>query len=135
MQQNASPKRPSLPASKRTYGGASRSMLASASSSSNLLLSHSSIEPLQESYTTLAKRWGVNNAINEEDDSGLEGAGMIDLPTITELRARGENQRFLDDLGYIVEGLSGGEEGGEGLSVRRPSYVAVVFLRWRRVGE
>jgi hypothetical protein len=135
MQQNASPKRPSLPASKRTYGGASRSMLASASSSSNLLLSHSSIEPLQESYTTLAKRWGVNNAINEEDDSGLEGAGMIDLPTITELRARGENQRFLDDLGYIVEGLSGGEEGVEGLSVRRPSYVAVVFLRWRRVGE
>lgn len=43
---------------------------------------------------------------------------MVDLPTMTELRARGENQRFLDDLGYIVDGLQ-----DELLEVKRSRYV------------
>lgn len=43
---------------------------------------------------------------------------MIDLPTITELRARGENQRFLDDLGYIIDGLQ-----AESIEVKRPRSV------------
>jgi hypothetical protein len=40
---------------------------------------------------------------------------MVDLPTMTELRARGENQRFLDDLGYLVDGLQ-----ADSVEVRRP---------------
>jgi len=96
-----------------------------------------------ESYAVLSKRWGIEEEGGEsqvsfwelgwERSEGGESSGQrkkreklicsfdassqdtIDLPTITELRARGENQRFLDDLGYIVDGLQ-----GDSVAVKRP---------------
>jgi hypothetical protein len=62
---------------------------------------------------------------------------MNDLKSITELRSKGESRRFLDDLGYLFEGLNDTSSVG----VRRGRYVPctinlVPFLdhatvRWR----
>ncbi|EIN09168.1 hypothetical protein PUNSTDRAFT_44586 [Punctularia strigosozonata HHB-11173 SS5] len=47
---------------------------------------------------------------------------MNDLKSITELRSKGESRRFLDEVGYLFEGLLPESEGGEGgLGVRRGS--------------
>lgn len=95
--------------------------------------SDSLVDPSSESYTALSKRWGVGDNSNH---GGIDGQGggsninndeydTIDLVTLTELRARGENQRFLDDLGYIVDGLS--SSGGDAsMTVKRPSAVDLV---------
>ena len=40
---------------------------------------------------------------------------MNDLKSITELRSKGENRRFLDEVGYLFEGL----EAGAPLNIRR----------------
>lgn len=77
----------------------------------------------RESYTTLRQRYGVDNS---EDDPMLplelesvspnrKGKGkaverlpegmMNDLKSISELRNKGETRRFLDEVGYLFEGL------------------------------
>lgn len=85
---------------------------------------------IRESYTDLRTRWGVDNS---EDDprppspvtaspgekSKQKGKGkqaetlpvvlpngmLNDLKSITELRSKGETRRFLDEVGYLFEGL------------------------------
>ncbi|KAI0937575.1 hypothetical protein AcV7_003573 [Taiwanofungus camphoratus] len=85
---------------------------------------------IRESYTDLRTRWGVDNS---EDDprppspvtaspgekSKQKGKGkqaealpvvlpngmLNDLKSITELRSKGETRRFLDEVGYLFEGM------------------------------
>lgn len=84
---------------------------------------------MRESYSELRQRWGIDAS---EDDprppspqhspsprrkgkgKGLSKPvepvrlfnGMInDLKSITELRSKGESRRFLDEVGYLFEGL------------------------------
>ncbi len=41
------------------------------------------------------------------DDGVDEGLlGPLDLKSISELRDKGENRRFLDEIGYLLEGLN-----------------------------
>ncbi|KZT68954.1 hypothetical protein DAEQUDRAFT_307759 [Daedalea quercina L-15889] len=101
---------------------------------------------MEESYTDRRIRWGVDNS---EDDphpwspppesaspSKRRGKGkqvemppaplpngmMNDLKSITELRSKGENRRFLDEVGYLFEGL----DASSPLSVRRGSALEIV---------
>ena len=94
---------------------------------------------IEESYTDRRIRLGIDNS---EDDprpwspppesaspSKKRGKGkqaepppvplpngmMNDLKSITELRSKGENRRFLDEVGYLFEGL----EAGAPLNIRR----------------
>ena len=94
---------------------------------------------IEESYTDRRIRLGIDNS---EDDprpwspppestspSKRKGKGkqaeppllplpngmMNDLKSITELRSKGENRRFLDEVGYLFEGL----EAGAPLNIRR----------------
>lgn len=98
---------------------------------------------IEESYTDRRIRLGIDNS---EDDprpwsppsesvspSKRRGKGkqvepppiplpngmMNDLKSITELRSKGENRRFLDEVGYLFEGL----EAGSPLNIRRARWV------------
>jgi hypothetical protein len=42
-----------------------------------------------------------------------------DLKSITELRSKGESRRFLDEVGYLFEGM----EPSGGVGVRRARYI------------
>lgn len=83
-----------------------------------MLASAGSLDANEESYSALSKKWGIDctTAASEGDEqtSIKKDEELIELPTITELKARGENRRFEDDLGWILEGL-----GSESLTVRR----------------
>ena len=96
-------------------------------------------EASQESYADLRTRWGVDKS---EDDllpveevvspsrrlkrnssktlsqSSLtyNASGMMnDLKSITELRNKGESRRFMDEVGYLFEGL----EAASAITLRR----------------
>lgn len=86
---------------------------------------------MRESYTELRERWGVDaseddprplspvqaspspkgkgkkrKGLREEPPARLLPNGMMnDLKSITELRSKGESRRFLDEVGYLFEGL------------------------------
>ncbi|KAI0795425.1 hypothetical protein C8Q75DRAFT_449637 [Abortiporus biennis] len=103
---------------------------------------------VRESYAELRARWGVDNSEDDlyppyatvESPSGSpsgkrKGKGkeiprgpllppnmMNDLKSISELRSKGETRRFLDEMGYLFEGLD--EKGA--LSVRRGSALELV---------
>lgn len=106
---------------------------------------------IRESYTDLIARWGV-----EEEDvyptwsppgspSGKtkpKGKGkhvppaaplppgmMNDLKSISELRSKGEVRRFLDDMGYLFEGLD--PKGA--INVRRGRWGILSFYNIRRI--
>lgn len=68
----------------------------------------------RETYSILRKRWGVDEEGLAPEGEGLE---VSDLKSITQLRAKGENSRFIDEFNYLVEGL----EAGIGLGIRRAS--------------
>jgi hypothetical protein len=92
---------------------------------------------LRESYTDLRSRWGVDDS---EDDPRLndspspssrgklkrKNAGMPPLPgalandlkSISEMRNKGESRRFLDEVGYLFEGM----DAAGGISLRRARY-------------
>ncbi|OAX40462.1 hypothetical protein K503DRAFT_864622 [Rhizopogon vinicolor AM-OR11-026] len=117
----------------RTYAGASRSYLIA-------LPAADLVEPddARESYSDLRSRWGVDNSEDdphpiEDDTRGLKrtsGVGsllpsngtMNDLKSITELRSKGESRRFLDEVGYLFEGI----EAGCALALRRASVLEIV---------
>lgn len=123
------PRPPLSSASVRTYAGKSRSFLVAlptsnvpggepgtADASTQLLDGASQeddVDAVRESYTDLRIRWGVDNS---EDDpyptvgkdgemSTLPPNMMNDLKSISELRSKGETRRFLDEMGYLFEGL------------------------------
>lgn len=130
---SAKPVRPSITPSNssvRTYAGKSRSFLIAfpnpvvADRSQGLDVfnvtgdgpltqsQEDELDTVHESYTDLRLRWGVDNS---EDDphptacSAGEGSMppnmMNDLKSISELRSKGETRRFLDEMGYLFEGL------------------------------
>ncbi|KAL4259759.1 WAPL family protein [Pleurotus pulmonarius] len=135
----------------RTYGGASRSFLVSLSLPSDPGASQVQEDDLstRESYSSLRARWGVDGS---EDDfhppldispsnsrngtpSKNKGKGkaqnratdlpqsmMNDLRSITELRSKGESRRFLDEVGYLFEGMDA--KGAIGL--RRASAIEII---------
>jgi hypothetical protein len=49
----------------------------------------------------------------------LANGMMNDLKSITELRSKGESRRFLDEVGYLFEGI----EGGCAIALRRARCV------------
>lgn len=57
----------------------------------------------RESYADLRKRFRVDISSDDEIEEGL--MGPLDLKSISELRDKGENRRFLDEIGYLLEGL------------------------------
>jgi hypothetical protein len=57
-----------------------------------------------ESYADLRKKYRVDLSSDDDMDTGI--SGPVDLKTIGELRDKGENRRFLDDMGYLLEGLA-----------------------------
>ncbi|GJJ10504.1 hypothetical protein Clacol_004730 [Clathrus columnatus] len=73
----------------------------------------------RESYSALRTRFGVDHS----EDNPFHVSGLNnDLSTITELRSKGESRRFLDEMGYLFEGL----EPGMAASVRRSSASEIV---------
>ena len=93
----------------------------------------------RESYKDLRVRWGVDDSddprpavssrSSTEPENGRKGKGrtkdrpkvllppnmMNDLKSITELRSKGESRRFLDEVGYLFEGMGR----NVGVTVRR----------------
>ncbi|KAH9922543.1 hypothetical protein B0H21DRAFT_701490 [Amylocystis lapponica] len=102
---------------------------------------------VRESYTDLRARWGVDNSEDDPrppspdpaspgDKSKKRGKGkqpeasrpllpngmLNDLKSITELRTKGETRRFLDEVGYLFEGL----DAKGSIGVRRSSALEIV---------
>ncbi|KAI0372028.1 hypothetical protein BV20DRAFT_1034890 [Pilatotrama ljubarskyi] len=102
---------------------------------------------MRESYTELRERWGVDaseddprpltpvaspspkgkgkkrKGLKEEPPVKVLPYGMMnDLKSITELRSKGESRRFLDEVGYLFEGL----DAKGALGVRRGSALEIV---------
>ncbi|KAG2140575.1 hypothetical protein DEU56DRAFT_900794 [Suillus clintonianus] len=117
----------------RTYAGASRSYRIA-------LPAADLAEPddSRESYADLRSRWGVDNSEDDprpfDDDNRtlkrtssvgsrvLANGMMNDLKSITELRSKGESRRFLDEVGYLFEGI----ESGCAIALRRASVLEIV---------
>lgn len=117
----------------RTYAGRSRSFLVELPTESNTDSGVDADDlafDTRESYKDLRLRWGVDNSEDDprpavssypspEPESGRKGKGkakdrpkamlppnmMNDLKSVTELRSRGESRRFMDEVGYLFEGM------------------------------
>ncbi|KAI0317321.1 hypothetical protein OF83DRAFT_1058862 [Amylostereum chailletii] len=134
----------------RTYAGPSRSFLVPLPSTGlppgvtddDLGLNQS------ESYKDLRRRWGVDDpeddprpmspSLDPEHSNGESRKGkgkgrssgqvflapgmMNDIKSITELRNKGESRRFMDDVGYLFEGM----DADVGIGVRRTSALEIV---------
>lgn len=134
----------------RTYAGRSRSFLVELPTEGTpdgaIDADDLGLE-IRESYKDLRMRWGVDDSEDDprlavsarsspEPEPGRKGKGrakdrpkvllppnmMNDLKSITELRSKGESRRFMDEVGYLFEGM----DSSVGVSVRRgrwaPSY-------------
>lgn len=102
---------------------------------------------IRESYKDLRMRWGVDDSEDDprpavsaksspEPENGRKGKGktkdrskvllppnmMNDLKSITELRSKGESRRFMDEVGYLFEGM----DRNVGVRVRRGSALELV---------
>ncbi|KAG8906550.1 hypothetical protein FRB99_006664 [Tulasnella sp. 403] len=98
------PSRPSA----RTYGK-SRSFLVDLSESL-LQPGESQDSEIRESYQEL------------RDDPSGTGVPPNDLRSVTEMRTKGETRHFLDELGYLFEGI----DSKQPLSVRRSSTIELI---------
>jgi hypothetical protein len=131
----------------RTYAGRSRSFLVELPTESNPDSGVDADDlafDTRESYKDLRLRWGVDNSEDDprpavssypssEPEGGRKGKGkakdrpkamlppnmMNDLKSITELRSRGESRRFMDEVGYLFEGM----DQTVGVRVRRGRWV------------
>lgn len=132
----------------KTYAGPSRSFLVNLPISSldlDNLHDQTQEDMSQESYTDLRNRWGVDKS--EDDPLPFEPASSPsrrlkrtssasfqtslghnsngvpnDLKSITELRNKGESRRFMDEVGYLFEGL----EMSSAIALRRTSALEIV---------
>lgn len=152
-EQQSSPQRPTL-TNKRTYAGKSRSFLMAMPADNSLPEDDFNS---RESYAALRSRWGVDNS---EDDpypqilsptkssattpngSPRKGKGRLKqetfapadiiqpLKSITEIRNKGENRRFLDEVGYLLEGMGKDETPAlrKARSVARFYFVAIFSM-------
>ena len=117
----------------RTYAGRSRSFLVELPTDSNPDSGVDADDlafDTRESYKDLRLRWGVDNSEDDpryavssysspDFENGRKGKGkakdrpkvvlppnmMNDLKSITELRSKGEIRRFMDEVGYLFEGM------------------------------
>jgi hypothetical protein len=146
----------------RTYAGRSRSFLVELPTDSNPDSGVDADDlafEIRESYKDLRLRWGVDNSEDDprpavsshsspEPENGRKGKGktkdrpkavlppnmMNDLKSITELRSKGESRRFMDEVGYLFEGM----DQTVGVGVRRGRRVHFLatkispFLTWKR---
>lgn len=77
---------------------------------------------------------------NGNTESGTVGEGLSlynNLSSITDLRSKGESRRFLDEIGYLFEGLDPSPSSSGSLSVRRSSACDILCKLcseeyWRR---
>ena len=127
----------------RTYAGRSRSFLVElpTEGTPNGAIDGDDLGlEMRESYKDLRMRWGVDDSEDDprpavstrsspEPENGRKGKGrtkdrpkvllppnmMNDLKSITELRSKGESRRFLDEVGYLFEGM----DRNVGVRVRR----------------
>lgn len=121
------------PSGLRTYAGRSRSFLVELPTESNPDSGVDADDlgfDVRESYKDLRLRWGVDNSEDDprpaisshpspEPEGGRKGKGKAkdrpkamlppnmfnDLKSITELRSKGESRRFMDEVGYLFEGM------------------------------
>ncbi|KZO98519.1 hypothetical protein CALVIDRAFT_561976 [Calocera viscosa TUFC12733] len=70
-----------------------------------------------ESYAEKAARWGIED---DRADAGLQDPA--DLRSISFQRSKGENRRFADEVGFLLEGL----KAGQALAIRRSSALQFV---------
>jgi hypothetical protein len=87
----------------------------------------------RESYADLRQRWGldseedgyargldsIDREISKDTPAALPFGLANDLKSISELRSKGETRRFLDEMGYLFEGLNA----SAAMGVRRGRYV------------
>lgn len=126
----------------RTYAGPSRSFLVSLpvpGADFTDVLTQGQDEASQESYADLRTRWGVDKSDDDplpveevispsrrlkrnssktlsQSSLNYNASGMMnDLKSITELRNKGESRRFMDEVGYLFEGL----EAASAITLRR----------------
>ncbi|KAJ4474884.1 hypothetical protein J3R30DRAFT_3295167 [Lentinula aciculospora] len=130
---SSSPQRPAI-INKRTYAGKSRSFLVAMPADQSLPEELQDDYNSRESYAVLRNRWGVDNSEDDPypdlpspsksntttpTGSPLKGKGkgrlkqeinalanaIQPLRSITEIRNKGENRRFMDEVGYLLEGM------------------------------
>ncbi|KAG6379771.1 hypothetical protein JVT61DRAFT_10308 [Boletus reticuloceps] len=115
----------------RTYAGSSRSFLVALPVPDAPLNTVADDQEPHDSYADLRTRWRID--MSEDDpqpyqdeqavvptelsQSSLPTGMMNDLKSITELRSKGESRRFLDEVGYLFEGL----DGSSAIGLRRAS--------------
>ena len=101
---------------RRTYGGA-RTFRRDANEDAPVASGRPRLPELagRETYSTLRAKWGVD----EEEELNDEVEEQSQLLSVTQMRARGENSRFVDEFNYLVEGLASGLD----LAVRRASAI------------
>ncbi|KAI6132533.1 hypothetical protein EDD16DRAFT_414525 [Pisolithus croceorrhizus] len=143
-----SPSKPQPLKAVKTYAGPSRSFLVTLPMSSTGLddLHDQTQEDMsQESYTDLRNRWGVDKSEDDplpfepvpspsrrlkrtssasfQSPQSFNSSGVLnDLKSITELRNKGESRRFVDEVGYLFEGL----ETPSAIALRRASALEIV---------
>lgn len=64
---------------------------------------------LHASYVELRQRYEVDNTIQHTSRSASLLQDMLQArapETVSDMRSRGENRRFIDELGYLFDGIS-----------------------------
>lgn len=75
----------------------------------------------RESYSELRSRWGIDHS----DHDPTLNTPINDLNSIGEMRSRGETRRFLDEVGYLFDGLDPSSGRGN-TGAKRASAIAIV---------
>jgi hypothetical protein len=75
----------------------------------------------RESYVELRSRWGLDDS---EQDPTLN-VPINEIKSAGEMRSRGETRRFLDEIGYLFDGLDA-TSGGTTSSAKRASAIEIV---------
>ncbi|KAF8137030.1 hypothetical protein EV363DRAFT_1156822 [Boletus edulis] len=111
----------------RTYAGSSRSFLVALPMPDAPLNTVVDDQEPHDSYADLRTRWRIDMSEDDPQDEpvvvptesqpSLPIGMMNDLKSITELRSKGESRRFLDEVGYLFEGL----DGSSAIGLRRAS--------------
>ncbi|KIM29085.1 hypothetical protein M408DRAFT_127931 [Serendipita vermifera MAFF 305830] len=75
----------------------------------------------RESYSELRSRWGIDTS----DQDPTLNTPTNDLNSIGEMRSRGETRRFLDEVGYLFDGLDP-STGRSNTGAKRASAIEIV---------
>lgn len=116
-------------ASKKTYGGPTRSHLAEVTMSvsshqgstsgiaEDLMGTVEARAPAQESYAELRQKWVIEDGCLEYANQTSCPSSLHPLKSLTSLRSQGSLKRFADELDFLLEGL----QPSKPLSARRAS--------------